>query len=102
MKHLVLVIMILSLSSCKTPCDSSASPVSQLANGVITSWDCKNPTAVKRDMYAWFSEKGLCEAPKGMTGPIASILCPIADTFYTLPQRRLLVLSLQTSQNKYT
>lgn len=66
----------LSVSSCKTPCDSPGSIPSLISNVVVTKWACTNPTKVQADISATCSKLGFCQV--GQTeGIIASIACPL-------------------------
>lgn len=76
MKHAILILMLLMVSSCKKPCDDPASLPSLVSKSVIKEWDCKNEVAVRRDITKWMAERNFCEESHGKQGVFADLVCP--------------------------
>lgn len=79
MKKTILLITLLGMFGCKTPCGDPSSLASKVSEGISSKWACKRPDLVKLDVSNWMGNKNWCQADNSgvkPVGPIASLLCP--------------------------
>lgn len=76
------LVMLVTVTACKTPCSDTGSAASLVSNVVVAKWSCQAPDQVLDDVSAVCSKLGLCtvgaklkEAPP--TGPVANFVCPL-------------------------